>query len=124
LRGAACAREFNRTGRDPEAGCGARKLFIGAERGKVMGEASRKARIFLALIVSGALLIVAVFVLAVHFALTYQRPSFGGDLSSSIGGFVSEALYLLGKAVFLSLGILAAAQLLRYGVELARGGRE
>jgi hypothetical protein len=88
------------------------------------GEPYKSKNIALILIFSGVLLIITVFVLAVQFALVYQRPTVPGDLSATIGALISEALYLLAKAVFLSVGIVAAAQLLKYGVELAKGKQD
>jgi len=88
------------------------------------GEPYKSKNIAFILIFSGVLLIITVFVLAVQFALVYQRLAVSGDLSATIGALISETLYLLAKAVFLSIGIVAAAQLLKYGVELAKGKQD
>jgi len=70
----------------------------------------------------GIALIIAVFAVALQFFYSYQRVQLGGDVMSSLAGLAGEAVYLLGKAAFLGLALLAATQLLRYGLG-ARGER-
>jgi len=72
--------------------------------------------------VLGIFLVILVFAVALQFFYSYQRPQLGADLQSSIAGLACEAVYLLGKVAFLGVALLAAAQLLKYG--LARGSRE
>ncbi len=66
---------------------------------------------------AGIALAIVVFAIALQFFYNYQRPQLGGDIASSITGLASEAVYLLGKVAFLSLALLAATQLLKYGLK-------
>uniref|UniRef100_A0A7J3X847 Uncharacterized protein n=1 Tax=Thermofilum pendens TaxID=2269 RepID=A0A7J3X847_THEPE len=68
----------------------------------------------------GLALVLSVFVSAVYFAFTYERPPLPGDISRGLWVLVTEALYLLGKVVFLSLALAAAVELLKVGLSARR----
>ena len=68
----------------------------------------------------GLALILSVFTAAVYFAFTYERPPPPSDVSGGLWALATEALYLLGKVVFLSLALAAGVELLKAGLSARR----
>ncbi|QOJ78901.1 hypothetical protein IG193_00075 [Infirmifilum lucidum] len=73
---------------------------------------------------AGIVLVLVVFAIALQFFYNYQRPHPGADVVSSITSLASEAVYLLGKVAFLGVALLAATQLLKYGLKRGSPGGE
>lgn len=68
----------------------------------------------------GLALVLSVFIFAVYFAFTYERLPLSGDVSGGLWALATEALYLLGKVVFLSLALAAGVELLKAGLSARR----
>ncbi|AKG38330.1 hypothetical protein MA03_02250 [Infirmifilum uzonense] len=69
---------------------------------------------------TGLLMVIIVFLVALYSALTYQRVPPLTDLTQGIGTLATEGLYLLGKIAFLSVALAAGVQLLKHGLSTGR----